>query len=284
MSWLLAIRPKTLTAIVAPVMMAGALARPFNLGMWLLALLFGLLIQIGTNLANDYFDYRKGSDTEKRKGPVRVCQAELISPEMVRTAAFTTFALAFLISLVLGHFVGIEAVYLGALSVALGIAYTAGPYALAYLGLGDIFVAIFFGPIALGASHTFITGAFDPSIYALGLAPGLLSTALLVVNNTRDIEEDTLTGKKTLAVRFGKTFSLFEYGACLFGAFLLPLSLQLPRGAYAIYLLLPLAFVLLRRMMREDDYNKTLALSGALIGLYALFFTLGALWSATATS
>jgi len=283
MSWVLAIRPKTLTAIIAPVLMAGALARPFNIYLWSLSLLFGLLIQIGTNLTNDYFDYRKGSDTENRKGPVRVCQAELISPQSVRTAATVFFCLAFFMSLIIGHFVGIHAVYLGAISVALGIAYTAGPYALAYIGLGDLFVLLFFGPIALGATHTFVTGVFDPALYALGLAPGMLSTALLVVNNTRDIEEDTLSGKRTLAVRFGKTFSLFEYAACLFGAFLVPLSFDLPLGAYAIYLLTPLAAWLIRRMAREEDYNKTLALNGALLGLYGLLFTLGVLCSSITT-
>lgn len=284
MSWLLAIRPKTLTAAIAPVMMAGALACPFNLNMWILSLLFGLLIQIGTNLANDYFDHRKGSDTQRRKGPVRVCQAQLIAPETVRTMAFSVFGLAFFVSLIIGHWAGIEAVYLGGMSVALGIAYTAGPYALAYIGLGDLFVFIFFGPIALGATHTFVTGYFDPMVYALGLAPGLLSTALLVINNTRDIEEDMLSGKRTLAVRFGKTFSLVEYAACLFGAFLLPLSFDLPKGAYAIYLLIPMAALLIWRMAKGQDYNKTLALNGALLGLYALLFTLGVLWSSTPTS
>lgn len=284
MSWLLAVRPKTLTAIIAPVLMAGALADPFSFPMWSLSLLFGLLIQIGTNLANDYFDYRKGSDTEKRKGPVRVCQAELISPDAVRTAATLSFCLAFFVSLIIGHFTSAGAIYLGAVSVALGIAYTAGPYALAYIGLGDLFVACFFGPVALGATHTFITGAFDPAVYALGFAPGLLSTALLVVNNTRDIEEDTLSGKRTLAVRFGKRFSLFEYAAALCGAFVIPLSFNLPKGAYAIYLLVPMAATLIWRMAKERDYNKTLALNGALLGLYALFFTLGAAWSATAPS
>lgn len=284
MSWLLAVRPKTLTAIIAPVMMAGALARPFSFSMWSLSLFFGLLIQIGTNLANDYFDYSKGSDTEKRKGPVRVCQAQLISPDAVRTGATVSFCLALFVSLVIGHFVGVEAVYLGAVSVALGIAYTAGPYALAYIGLGDLFVACFFGPIALGATHTFVTGTFNPSVYALGFAPGLLSTALLVVNNIRDIDEDTLSGKRTLAVRLGKTFSLFEYAACLLGAFVLPLGFDLPKGTYAIYLLIPLAFILVRRMIKGEDYNKTLALHGALLGLYALLFTLGVVWSCTAIS
>lgn len=276
--WLLAIRPKTLTAIIAPVLMAAALAGDqFHLGRWLLCLLFGLLIQVGTNLANDYFDHMKGSDTKKRKGPVRVCQADLIEPLAVRLVSFSVFALAFLTSLILSISVGPWALILGSVSVFLGLAYTAGPYALAYLGLGDLFVLIFFGPIALGGTHAIVTGSFVPVVWALGLAPGFLSTALLVVNNIRDIDEDRQAGKRTLAVRFGKTFSLFEYATCMIAAFLIPLMLT--GGPLSILFVAPLGVWLLYRMMRAQDYNKTLGLNGVLLGLYALTFFIGMKWS-----
>lgn len=282
--WWTAARPKTLTAIIAPVVMAGALSRDsFHLGSWLLCLLFGLSIQIATNLSNDYFDYVKGSDNDKRKGPTRVCQAELIEPTVVRTAAFGTFGLALLTSVILSVWGGAWIILLGAVSVALGLLYTAGPYALAYLGLGDIFVLFFFGPVALGGTHAIVTGVFSPSVWLLGFAPGFLSMALLTVNNARDIEEDRAAGKRTLAVRFGARFARFEYYLSVGAAFAIPLYFvyaeRLPAGALAPLALLPFALYLCHRISRGWNFNQILAQTGMMLGLFAVLFAAGVVWS-----
>ena len=177
MSWLLAIRPKTLTAIIAPVMMAGALARPFSIPMWSLSLLFGLLIQIGTNLANDYFDHRKGKRYRKaQRARARLPGRAYLSRGCAHSSDSLFFAAPF------SSASSSVTLSVSMLSISVPLASLLasptprGPYALAYIGLGDLFVLIFFGPIALGATHTFVTGTFAPAVYALGFAPGLLST------------------------------------------------------------------------------------------------------------
>ena len=284
--WLLAARPKTLPAAVAPVLIGTAMAWTegvFHLWSALAAALGALLIQIGTNFANDYFDYTKGTDTEERLGPLRVTQAGLVSPGAMKTATATVFALALLIGVYLVWRGGWPIVVIGLLSILFGVLYTAGPYPLGYNGLGDIFVMIFFGPIAVGG--TYYVQALDitwPVIVA-GLGPGLLSVAILVVNNLRDLDNDRTAGKRTLAVRFGRTFSITQYIACVVFAVLTPLAVVvLLRSHYWTLLsalMLLLALPVIRSVARDRGVvlNQTLAATGRLLLVYSALFSLG--WS-----
>lgn len=220
--WTIAIRPKTLIASVSPVLIATTLVIKMGYFDWfifLCTLCTALGIQITTNLANDYFDYLKGADTCQRKGFIRVTQAGLVSHKTMRQAV--------VISILLTLLSGFYLIIIGKLIIAclliaslcLSILYTAGPYPLAYLGLGDLFVCIFFGPIAVGGTYYLQMGSLSLEAILAGIAPGAISTAILAVNNTRDIEEDRLANKKTLAVRFGKSFGKGEYLFCLLVAF-----------------------------------------------------------------
>lgn len=172
-------------------------------------------IQVVANLANDYFDYLKGADTPNRKGPTRVTAAGLVSLSEMKSALFIGVALTFLSGSVLFSYGGWLFACLVALALILAFLYTAGPYPLAYLGLGDVFVFIFFGPVAVAAPYYLLTGKWELTPFIIGLAPGALSTALLAVNNLRDIEEDRAAGKKTLVVRFGSRFGKFEALYCI---------------------------------------------------------------------
>ncbi|MEL7431287.1 MAG: 1,4-dihydroxy-2-naphthoate octaprenyltransferase [Chlamydiota bacterium] len=217
-AWILAIRVNTLIASISPVLIGSALAWKgdlFSFSLFFSTILFAILVQIGTNISNDYFDCLKGADTQQRKGPIRVCQAKLLSLEEVRMGFVLSFTAAFFIALMLSMQIGFWLLNLGMISIALGILYTASPYALGYLGLGDVFVLTFFGPVASGVSYFIQTGSFTGESFVLGLGPGLTSCALLVVNNLRDAQEDALVGKKTLVVRFGKPFGQIEYTLCV---------------------------------------------------------------------
>ena len=212
--WLLASRPKTLPAAIAPVMVGTAQAYDaggFRLLPALICFLFAVLIQIATNFANDYFDFKKGADTAERVGPTRAVAAGLIKPDTMKRATGLTFALAFCIGLGLIPFGGWWLLGIGVTSVLCGYAYTAGPYPLAYIGLGDLFVLLFFGIVAVCCTFYVQTGYFSMPSFLAATAVGGLITNLLVVNNLRDIDTDILVNKRTLAVRLGRTFSLWEY-------------------------------------------------------------------------
>lgn len=236
-AWWLAIRPKTLSAVIAPVAVGSALAyqagafRPLPA---LAALLGGLLIQIGTNLSNDLLDYRRGADTAERLGPTRVVQAGLIAPRRVAWAAALAFGLAALIGLYLVTQGGLPILLLGLASIAAGVLYTAGPYPLAYLGLGDLFVLLFFGLAALGGTYYVQAGASHPAALPLGAAVGAFSVAILNVNNLRDIETDRAARKHTLALRLGEAWTRAYFTALVAGAFAIPLFLVLAGGLVAI--------------------------------------------------
>lgn len=230
--WLLAARPKTLPAAAVPVVLAGALAgevADFDPVPFLLCLLFSLLIQIGTNFANDYFDFVKGADTDERIGPARAVASGWIAPSAMQRATAAVFALAFMVGLGLLPYGGWWLIVVGVLSVACGYAYTGGPYPLGYNGLGDIFVLIFFGGVAVMVSFYLQAGAawiqwwFHAAL--LAWAAGALATAILVVNNRRDWSTDKKVGKRTLAVRFGPRFVEWEYAVLVLGAQLAPLGL-----------------------------------------------------------
>jgi 1,4-dihydroxy-2-naphthoate octaprenyltransferase len=283
--WVLAARPKTLAAAVAPVLMGTAMAWAdggFHLPSALFALIGALLIQIGTNFANDYADYLKGADTATRKGPLRVTAAGLVTPEAMRRATALTFALAVVAGLYLIWRGGWPVLAIGLLSILFGILYTSGRYALAYLGLGELFVLIFFGPVAVGGTYYVQTLTITQEVLLMGLAPGLISTGILLVNNVRDIEEDRQAGKRTPVVRFGRAFGVGLYACCLLGALLLPVVWYLftyrHGGAMAVLALLPASVRAIRTLALERDgavLNALLAATGRLLLLYSLLFSIG---------
>ncbi len=212
-------RPKTWAASLAPVILGTALAKHFGHFdplIFLATLLTALSIQIGTNFANDYFDFKKGGDTERRIGPRRIMQKALVGEqEMIKAIAIAFLSAAFFCSYLYLKG-GMVILLLLILAVLLGIGYTAGPIALAYLGLGDIVVLSSFGSLATGMTTYLQMGNYSPEEFIFGLAPGALSPAILVVNNLRDYETDLEADKKTLVVRFGRTFGRWEYALLFF--------------------------------------------------------------------
>lgn len=284
--WILAARPKTLPAGLTPVLIGAALAHgagAFHLPAVLCAALGALLIQIGTNFANDYFDFIKGTDTEERVGPTRATQAGLVSPRTMLVATVLVFALSFLPGGYLIYRAGWPLLAIGVVSVVCGVLYTGGPWPLGYLGLGDVFVLVFFGPVAVGGTYYVQALTLPPDVLVAGLMPGLFSTAILTVNNLRDADTDVRTGKKTLAVRFGKTFARWEYAACLFAAGLLvPVYLCVRAEGHWFALagcaaLLP-AIPLVRTVFISNDgeaLNKALAGTGKVLLLFSMLFSVG---------
>ncbi len=212
--WVLAARPKTLPAAAAPVLVGAALAA-FRGGFAPMpaaaALLGALLIQIATNLANDYFDFVKGADTDERVGPTRVTQAGLITPGAVRNAMVATLAAALVVGIYLVQVGGWPIVWIGVASLVCAVAYTGGPFPLGYHGLGDLFVFVFFGLIAVAGTVYVQMGTFPPEAWLAGAGIGAMSTAILVVNNLRDIDTDARAGKRTMAVRLGRVGTQVEY-------------------------------------------------------------------------
>ncbi|MCF3652012.1 1,4-dihydroxy-2-naphthoate polyprenyltransferase [Synoicihabitans lomoniglobus] len=214
--WWEAARPRTLPAAVAPVVLATALARHdglMNLTAAGLCLAFALLIQIGTNYANDYYDFVKGADTAARVGPRRAVAAGLIAPATMQRAMMAVFATAFVVGLGLLPFGGWPLLVVGVVSILCGIAYTGGPYPLAYHGWGDVFVFVFFGLVAVVATYFVQAQRITSEAWILGAGIGALATNILVVNNYRDIATDRQAGKRTLAVRFGEGFSQIQFMA-----------------------------------------------------------------------
>ncbi len=217
-AWILATRPRTLSAAVAPVVAGSGFAAAEGVfARWpaSAALVGALLIQIATNLANDYYDFAKGGDTDQRLGPVRVTQAGILSPEAVFRGMVAALALAFATGVYLVAIGGWPVVAIGLLALLMAVGYTAGPYPLAYNGLGDLFVFVFFGPVATATTFYVQAGAWSPDAILAGVGLGMLSTAMLVVNNLRDRETDAAACKRTLAVRFGDRFTVKQYFACL---------------------------------------------------------------------
>lgn len=233
--WVTAARPKTLAAAVVPVAVGSALAWTdgrFHLAAAACALVAAGLIQIGTNLANDLFDFLKGADTAERVGPVRVTAAGWVAPGTMKAATALTFGLAFLAGLYLVWRGGWPILAVGLVSIALGILYTATRYALAYTGLADVVVFVFFGPVAVAGTYYVQALDVTTASVAAGIAPGLLATALLVVNNLRDWREDAQADKRTLIVRFGEPFGRALLLGCVLGAALTPpLVVALSGGA-----------------------------------------------------
>ncbi len=220
-TWLMAARVRTLPAAVAPVLVGTAVAvteGDFRAGAFVAALLGALLIQVGTNLSNDYSDARRGADTEDRLGPVRVTAGGLVPPRTVLLWTWLTFGAAVLCGLYLVAVAGWELLVVGVLSIAAGVLYTGGPRPYGYEGLGEVFVFLFFGVAAVAGSAFAQLSRWPWEAFALAVPVGLLATAILVVNNVRDLDTDRRAGKRTLAVRLGRAGARRLYAACVLGA------------------------------------------------------------------
>jgi len=284
--WIAAARPRTLPAAVAPVVVGSALAAHdgrFDGLAALLCLGFALLIQIGTNFANDYYDFINGADTAARVGPRRAVAAGLVAPAVMRRAMIGVFAAAFAVGLGLIAWGGPWLLAIGVASIVCGIAYTGGPFPLGYRGLGDLFVFLFFGLVAVGTTYYVQTGRLTVAAVLAAVPIGLLAANILVVNNYRDVDTDAAAGKRTLVVRFGRGFARAQFAAALGVALATPLVFWL-RG-YRPYCLLPLVLTPLaishyRRLRANPPPAELIRLLGDVgrwLALYAGLFAVGLL-------
>ncbi len=226
--WFLAIRPKTLPAAVAPVLLGWSIAAQtgvFRIGAALAALAVAVLIQIATNLVNDVVDFGRGADTEQRSGPIRVTETGLLTQKQVWAGVWVTFGLAALCGIYLTWLEGWVVLVLGAASIIAGIAYTAGPFPLAYNGLGDLFVMLFFGYVCVVGTVLVVSGSVPPTAWYGATAAGALTVNILVINNIRDIDSDRQAGRKNLPIVFGRKAAEWEYGLMLALAYATPLAL-----------------------------------------------------------
>lgn len=283
-AWILASRPATLSAAFVPVAVGTACAHAAGGLRWdtaLAALLGAFAIQIGTNFANDVFDAEKGADTAERLGPTRAVQAGLIDARSMRAGMVVAFAFATACGAFLVLHAGWPVIAIGIASILSGIAYTGGPYPLGYNGLGDVFVMIFFGFVAV-CGTAFVQIGDVPSIAWWASVPvGALATAILVVNNLRDRQTDVKVGKRTLAVRFGRTGAEVEYGLTILASYAVPVTMWLRGEADVLVALplltLPMALSLLNQVRTREGaaLNATLASTAKLLLAFGLLFTLG---------
>lgn len=289
--WLMAARPRTLPAAVAPVLVGSAAAVQWlghlpRWGAFFAALVGSIFIQIGTNLANDYSDAKRGADTADRLGPVRVTSSGLVTPRRVLTATWIAFAVAVVCGIYLATVAGVVIIVVGVLSIAAGVLYTGGPRPYGYAGLGEVFVFLFFGLVAVNGSYYVQLEELDVLPLGLSISIGFLATAIIVVNNVRDVETDRRAGKNTLAVRVGRDGAVNLYRGLVLGAFaVLPIALWAGEAS-ALPLIgllaLPLAAKPLRTMATRSDgpaLNGALAGTGALLGVFSLLVTAGLLIS-----
>lgn len=283
-SWILASRPRTLPAALVPVMVGSALAiyhGIFYPAYSIVALLCSILIQIGTNFTNDLYDFLKGTDTEERKGPLRVLASGLISVKEMKWGIFLVFFTAFILGLYLVYSVGLTILWIGIFSIIAGLAYTAGPFPLAYNGLGDLFVFLFFGIVGTVGTYYLHAQQFTSLAFLISLPVGALITNILIVNNYRDIEEDKSAGKKTLAVLLGKEFSRYEYVFFILVSFFVPFLLHFKYNfniwIFLPYITLPIAITLVKMIyvLTGTQLNKTLELSAKFSALYGLLLSIG---------
>ncbi len=281
-----AARPKTLPAALVPVLVGSAFAARAGGFYWDaagLCLVFALLVQIGTNFANDYFDYVQGADTEKRVGPARAVASGWVTPAAMRAAMIATFAAALVVGLGLIPFGGWWLLPLGVLSIVCGIAYTGGPYPLGYHGLGDVFVFLFFGLVAVGATFWVQTRTLTLDVLLAAAAIGGLAANILVANNYRDRETDAVAGKRTLVVRFGEGAGRLQYGAAVLLSGAVPVVLWARGfGVWALLGLgaLPLGIACwsrLRPTTPAPELIRLLARTAAHLALFGVLLAVG-LW------
>jgi len=283
--WVLAARPKTLTAAAAPVLVGAGLAaahETFALLPVLAAFAGAILIQIGTNLANDYYDFVRGGDTADRIGPVRVTQAGLIPPKHVWRGMVVVLAAAAVVGIYLVFVGGWPIVWIGTASLVCAVVYTGGPYPLAYHGLGDLFVFVFFGLVAVAGTYWVQALAVPGDVFLAGAGIGSLSTAILVANNVRDLRTDAAAGKRTLAVRLGRNASRVEYAILIAGGLVVPvLGVAVYAWPPAVLLALaagtasasPLMLILTRN--EPEDLIPALGGTARVVGLYGLLLAAG---------
>lgn len=287
--WMMAARPKTLPAGIAPVLVGTSLAsylHVFHPLRFVAALLGAVLIQIGANLSNDYSDARRGADTEDRLGPVRVTAGGLVPPRQVLIATYVTFGLAVLCGAYLIAVAGWQLLLIGVASIAAGVLYTGGPRPYGYEGLGEVFVFLFFGLAAVAGSYFVQMRHFSWESLALSVPVGLIASALLVVNNTRDIDTDRRANKRTLAVRFGRERARLLYATLIYVSY--PLALltwvfgPLRPWLALCWLSLPLAVPVVKLVATHTDgpsLNRALAATGRLQLLFCLLLSAGILLS-----
>ena len=282
----MAARPRTLPAALAPVFVGSAAAwsDDFRWGAFAAALAGSIFIQIGTNLANDYSDAKRGADTVDRLGPVRVTAAGLVAPRRVLVATWVAFAVAIACGIYLATVAGPIIIAVGIASILAGVLYTGGPRPYGYAGLGELFVFLFFGVVAVNGSYYVQVEELAWLPFGLSISIGAMSTAILVVNNIRDIETDRRAGKNTLAVRLGRdrTRKLF---VALIGAAYVVLAMTLaledgPWEAMLAALSAPLALPALHLVLERTDgpaLNAALAATGRLLGVFSLLVSTGLL-------
>lgn len=288
----MAARPRTLPAAIAPVLVGTAAAVEWvgelpRVGAFVAALVGSVFIQIGTNLANDYSDARRGADAADRLGPVRVTSAGLVAPRRVLRATWVAFGVAVACGIYLAAVAGLVILLVGAVSIAAGVLYTGGPRPYGYAGLGEVFVFLFFGLVAVNGSYYVQVEQLDALPLGLSIAVGFLATTILVVNNVRDVETDRRAGKMTLAVRMGRRNAVALYRMLVLGAYLvLPIALLAgDAGAWPLiaFASLPLAIPPLRTMSNRTDgpaLNAALAATGVLLAAFSLLVSAGLLLAA----
>ena len=287
--WILASRPRTLPAAIAPVLVGTALAAAedeFRVLPFIAALVGSIFIQIGTNLSNDYSDARRGADTEERLGPVRVTAGGLMPPRHVLVGTYVAFGVAVAAGLYLAAVAGWELLVVGVASILAGVLYTGGPRPYGYEGLGELFVFVFFGIVAVVGSYYVQTEELRWEAFALAVPVGLLSSAILVVNNVRDIDTDRRAGKRTLAVKLGRERARRLFTAMIVLSFAAPIA-TFAFGGLTAWLLVtlaavPLAVPLVRTVSSRTDgpaLNAALAGTGRLLAVFSLLLSAGVLLS-----
>jgi 1,4-dihydroxy-2-naphthoate octaprenyltransferase len=287
--WLMAARIRTLPASIAPVLVGTALAgfaHVFHPLRFIAALIGAIFIQVGTNLSNDYSDARRGADAEDRLGPVRVTAGGLVPPKHVLVATYVSFAVAVLAGVYLVAVAGWQLLIVGAASILAGVLYTGGPKPYGYEGLGELFVFLFFGIVAVAGSYFVQTKHLHWEAFALAVPVGLLAAAILVVNNIRDIDTDKRAGKRTLAVRLGRERTRRLFAAMVYFAYLLtPITwLFGPLKAWVLlpWLMIPVAAPIVRTVRNHADgpsLNQALAQTGMLQLAFCALLAAGLLLS-----
>jgi 1,4-dihydroxy-2-naphthoate polyprenyltransferase len=285
--WFVAARPRTLPAAVAPVLVGTSLAASegvFKPLRFVCALIGSIFIQIGTNLANDYSDARRGADTEDRLGPVRVTAGGLVPPRRVLTWTYVAFGIAVLAGVYLVAVAGWELLAVGVASIIAGILYTGGPKPYGYEGLGEVFVFLFFGVVAVTGSYFVQTEHLERTAFDLSVPVGLLAAAILVVNNVRDIDTDRRAGKRTLAVRIGRDKARRLFVLMIAFSYFALIGIVFELGPWVLLPLLtiPLAVPLVRTVTTRTDgasLNGALADNGRLLAVFSLLLSVGVLVS-----
>ena len=287
--WLVAARPRTLPAAVAPVLVGTSLAvsqdefRPLR---FCAALIASVFIQIGTNLSNDYSDARRGADTEDRLGPVRVTAGGLLPPRRVLVGTYVAFGIAVAAGMYLAAVAGWELLLVGVASIAAGVLYTGGPRPYGYEGLGELFVFLFFGVVAVVGSYYVQVEELPWEAFALSVPIGLLAAGILVVNNVRDVDTDRRAGKRTLAVKLGAPRARMLFLGMVVLAYLSPVAIP-PAGGLSWWTALPLVSVplavpLCKTVRSRSDgpsLNRALADTGRLLAVFSLLLSAGILLS-----